>query len=124
MTIARPSAMNTSRTQVRSSARKEETVRSGFCWILSGALSICRSKTVILYHTSPTIANRLSGRLPPSRRLHRQPVSGVVGWSAMFADVGLILPALNEEPVIGVTLDGLRGLGLGQVIVVDNGSPH
>ena len=40
----------------------------------------------------------------------------------MFADVGLILPALNEEPVIGVTLDGLKGLGLGQIIVVDNGS--
>ena len=40
----------------------------------------------------------------------------------MFSDVGLILPALNEEPVIGVTLDGLRGLGLGQIIVVDNGS--
>ncbi len=40
----------------------------------------------------------------------------------MLADVGLILPALNEEPVIGVTLDGLTGLGLGQIIVVDNGS--
>lgn len=40
----------------------------------------------------------------------------------MFAEVGLILPALNEEPAIGVTLDALRGLGLGQIIVVDNGS--
>lgn len=40
----------------------------------------------------------------------------------MFADVGLILPALNEEPVIGLTLDGLKELGLGQIIVVDNGS--
>jgi glycosyltransferase involved in cell wall biosynthesis len=40
----------------------------------------------------------------------------------MFADVALILPALNEEPAIGVTLDGLKGLGLGQIIVVDNGS--
>jgi glycosyltransferase involved in cell wall biosynthesis len=40
----------------------------------------------------------------------------------MFADVGLILPALNEEPVIAVTLEALRLLGLGQIIVVDNGS--
>ena len=40
----------------------------------------------------------------------------------MLSDVGLILPALNEEPVIGVTLEGLKGLGLGQIIVVDNGS--
>lgn len=40
----------------------------------------------------------------------------------MFADIALILPALNEEAVIGVTLDALRGLGLGQIIVADNGS--
>jgi glycosyltransferase involved in cell wall biosynthesis len=40
----------------------------------------------------------------------------------MFHDVGLILPALNEEPAIGDTLDSLRDLGLGQIIVVDNGS--
>lgn len=36
--------------------------------------------------------------------------------------VALIIPALNEEEAIGGTLDGLRGLGLAQIIVVDNGS--
>ncbi|MCL4523915.1 MAG: glycosyltransferase family 2 protein [Acidobacteria bacterium] len=34
----------------------------------------------------------------------------------------LIIPALNEEAVIGLTLDSLRGVPLDQLIVVDNGS--
>jgi len=34
----------------------------------------------------------------------------------------LIIPALNEEAVIGSTLDGLRVTALDQLIVVDNGS--
>lgn len=34
----------------------------------------------------------------------------------------LIIPALNEEAVIGPTLDALRGAPLAQLIVVDNGS--
>jgi glycosyltransferase involved in cell wall biosynthesis len=40
----------------------------------------------------------------------------------MFGDVSLILPALNEEAAIAATLEGLRGLGLGEILVVDNGS--
>jgi glycosyltransferase involved in cell wall biosynthesis len=36
--------------------------------------------------------------------------------------VALIIPALDEEQAIGGTLDALRGLGLEQVIVADNGS--
>lgn len=36
--------------------------------------------------------------------------------------VALIIPALNEEQSIGSTLAGLKNRGLGQVIVVDNGS--
>jgi glycosyltransferase involved in cell wall biosynthesis len=36
--------------------------------------------------------------------------------------VGLIIPALNEEESIGLTLDGIRDAGLAQVLVVDNGS--
>jgi len=34
----------------------------------------------------------------------------------------LIIPALNEEAVIGPTLDALQGAPLAQLIVVDNGS--
>ena len=34
----------------------------------------------------------------------------------------LIIPALNEEAVIGQTLDSLRGAPIAQLIVVDNGS--
>lgn len=40
----------------------------------------------------------------------------------MFPEVGLILPALNEEAAIAATLDGLKGHGMGEIIVVDNGS--
>jgi glycosyltransferase involved in cell wall biosynthesis len=40
----------------------------------------------------------------------------------MGPPVALILPALDEELAIGVTLDSLAGRGLAQVIVVDNGS--
>jgi glycosyltransferase involved in cell wall biosynthesis len=40
----------------------------------------------------------------------------------MFPEIALILPALNEEAAIAATLDGLKGLGLGEIIVVDNGS--
>jgi len=36
--------------------------------------------------------------------------------------VALIIPALNEEETIGLTLDGLRGQPLAQIIVADNGS--
>jgi glycosyltransferase involved in cell wall biosynthesis len=34
----------------------------------------------------------------------------------------LIIPALNEEAVIGATLEALRGAPIEQIIVVDNGS--
>ncbi len=34
----------------------------------------------------------------------------------------LIIPALNEEAAIGPTLDGLQGVPVSQLIVVDNGS--
>jgi len=40
----------------------------------------------------------------------------------MHPRVALIIPALNEEAAIGATLDGLGPLGLGQIVVVDNGS--
>lgn len=40
----------------------------------------------------------------------------------MAERVALIMPALNEEPAIASTLEDLRGRGLAQVIVVDNGS--
>jgi glycosyltransferase involved in cell wall biosynthesis len=40
----------------------------------------------------------------------------------MLASVALILPARNEEEALGATLAETTGLGLAQVIVVDNGS--
>ncbi len=40
----------------------------------------------------------------------------------MAEPVALIIPALNEEPAIGATLDSLPRNLLAQVIVVDNGS--
>ena len=40
----------------------------------------------------------------------------------MGEPVALVIPALDEEEVIGATLEGLEGQALQQVIVVDNGS--
>ena len=40
----------------------------------------------------------------------------------MAERIALIMPALNEEQAIASTLEDLRGRGLAQVIVVDNGS--
>jgi glycosyltransferase involved in cell wall biosynthesis len=49
-------------------------------------------------------------------------VPTVLPKETRFPPFSVVIPALNEEPVIGSTLESLSGCGAMQIIVVDNGS--
>jgi glycosyltransferase involved in cell wall biosynthesis len=80
---------------------------------------IFRSRAPSLYHGRPATANR---EFAPGSPGFDTPRAYIVGWQAMREAVALVMPALDEEAALGPTLEGLRGAGFAQIIVVDNGS--
>ena len=138
ITIAKASASRRSRAQARTSRRNEAPAdEPGTPSVVAGGVrlgdsSICIHK-LYLYHARASRATVNSAEfVRRAANLESTTVSAAsYDAIAMAPRVALILPALDEEQNVAAMLDelaratqldGLPGLALAQIIVVDNGS--